>query len=87
MTTNLQKRITDSGRIVEAVEQAFGGAVGDKHVGPGVALRNNGRIFAHNASVLSGSSGSAVVDSSSLKFVGIRKCLESYQETINMSRN
>jgi len=53
------------------VDYAFGSAVGDKQVAPGIILKDNNRILAHNASTLPGSSGSAVVNSTNLKFVGI----------------
>ena len=51
---------------------AFGNEIGTKHIAPGEILGDNGRILAHNASALKGSSGGPIVDPISMRFVGIR---------------
>jgi len=50
---------------------AFGNETGTKHIAPGKFLQDNGRILAHNASTLKGSSGSPIVDPTNMHFVGI----------------
>lgn len=50
---------------------AFGNELGTKHVAPGGILANNGRILAHSASTLIGSSGGPIVDPTNMHFVGI----------------
>jgi len=51
---------------------AFGNDFGTKHIAPGHLIRTNGRILAHSASTLKGSSGGPVFDPDTFQFVGIR---------------
>jgi hypothetical protein len=49
----------------------FGNDFGTKHIAPGHLIRTNGRILAHSASTLKGSSGGPVFDPDTFQFVGI----------------
>lgn len=55
-----------------ALAYAFGAAFSSRHVAPGTKLKSNGRIVAHTASTLKGSSGGPMVDPASFWFGGIR---------------
>lgn len=55
-----------------SISAAFANDMDSKHVAPGRIMRDNGRILAHNASTLKGSSGGPIVDHATMQFVGIR---------------
>jgi len=54
-----------------SISAAFANDMGSKHVGPGRILKDNGRILAHDASTLRGSSGGPIVDHDTMQVVGI----------------
>jgi len=71
-TGNLQKESIKHLHLGHpSILAAFGNETGTKQIAPGEKMKDNGRILAHSASTLKGSSGSPIVDPTNMHFVGI----------------
>jgi hypothetical protein len=73
ITEEMEKKQVAERRVGHpSISLAFGGELGRKHASPSSIVGQNGRMLAHSASTLHGSSGGAIVDLKTFRFKGIR---------------